>query len=298
MTESQAQFDRPEGEGQREDEASLPPVVFEPLDIDDEAEESPRPTPLPYRRKRARPQSEDGSREMMLGWCLWLLASWIMLGMGFNGTPIRQMIFASCIGMMIVWPAYRLSQNGRAEGTGIRGQETGDREQETACGCEVASEIKNQKSLLTPGLIFRDWFALNGVFQAVIWPHLMTKHWTLEQAGWVSASVAAWSLLIAVVVAWGCRSLTAIWRFAAMLLVLAILFAEPVALMVARDVLPRAAGNVAAINWSMHISPIEALYALTAPSTQFTSQGWALTVICVFFAAVLGWVGIVRSKRG
>ncbi len=306
--------------------SSPPPVVIGLLEVEeDAAEETPRPLPQPYRRRRLRPQDEDGSRELMLGWCLWLLASWILLGMGFNGTPIRQMIFASCLGMMIAWPAYRLSQSGRkGRGEGEEKSQISNLKFQIsevpfqlsnptastaahAAKSEIRhpqsqirnpkSDIRNPKSLLSPGLIFRDWFALNGVFQAVIWPHLMTKHWTLEQAAWVSASVATWSLLIGAVVAWGCRSMTAAGRFAAMALVLAILFAEPVVLMVARDALPHEPGNVAAFNWAMQVSPIEAIHELTAPPVQFAATGWALPVVCVLLAAILGWVGVVRKYR-
>ena len=303
-----------EAEHNRE-EPALPPVVFGPIEIEeDPIEETPRPLPLPYRQRHNPYGYEPSSRELLLGWCLWLLCSWSLLGMGIDGTPIRWMIFASAMGMMIIWPAYRLSQSGMRSFTFSESMVSRDEllsapvqdlshllppaaaSVSYASVDAVAPQVKVLPSHLTPGLIFRDWFALNGVFQAVIWPHLLTGQWSFEQAGWVSASMATWSLLIAAIVAWGCRSLAGLRRTAAMLLVMLLLFGEPLILALANELADR--WQQSGLDWPMSISPIEAIYALTAPPLDYSPGQWRITVLCVLVVAVMSWVGLwVKGRR-
>lgn len=295
---------------------SLPPVVLGPIEVEeDPAEETPRPLPLPYRARPNPYAYEPSSRELMLGWCFWLLASWSLLGMGIDGTPIRWMIFASAMGMMLVWPVYRLSQSG------FRNDEPPARESPVApalvhdecndpmdmadASAFAPSPIDTDPPLpstkqrliphLTPGLIFRDWFALNGVFQAVIWPHLLTGQWTLEQAGWVSASVATWSLLVAAIVAWGCRFSSGLIRTTAMLLVLLLILGEPIVLATANALAER--WQMEDLDWPMSVSPIEALYALTAPPTDYAPGRWIATVLCVLLVALVAWARLLGKAR-
>src|SRR5438046_758433 len=56
------------------------------------------------------PPADASSRELVLGWCLWLLGSW-GITLWFQGvTQVRGMIYAAAAGMLLLWPAWRLSQ--------------------------------------------------------------------------------------------------------------------------------------------------------------------------------------------
>ena len=306
---------------------SLPPVVFGRIEIDEPvAEETPRPRPMAYRPRTNFHDHEPSSRELMLGWCFWLLGSWTILGMGIDGTPIRWMIFASAMGMMIAWPVYRLSQSGVKDIKAIT-RKVHEASAEAAhsvnarltdatgsplpvvspstthsplalaedCQCHQPVHSHSLPSHLTPGLIFRDWFALNGVFQAVIWPHLLTGQWTFEQAGWVSGCVATWSLLVAAIVAWGCRFDAGFNRTMAMLIVLLLILGEPVVLALANELAEVL--HQPDLDWPMSVSPIHALYALTAPPTDYAPGRWAVPVGCVLLVAVMAWTKLLMREN-
>jgi hypothetical protein len=260
---------------------SLPPVVLGHLPVhrDDPAEETPLPILRPYRARAIPLHHELGSRELMLGWCFWLLGSWFALGMGLAGTPIRWMILASLLGLLVAWPAFRLSQDGGCA-RGPAAQKPGH-------------AAPRRRSRLTPGLILRDWFALNGVFQAVIWPHLLTGLWHLDQAMWISFAVASWSLLAGAIVAWGCGSCSGAIRLAAMYLVLLLLLGEPAILAALSAITEQ--GSFITMPWTMHISPIEAVFALTARPVDFEPGPWAATVCCILLAAIGGWFLVLRG---
>jgi len=277
-----------DGEPGLEPQPPLPPVVLGPIEMNDSspAEETPRPLPLPYRSRRpAAIDLNPSSRELLLGWCLWLLGSWIILGMGFQRTPIREMILASMLGMMLLWPAFRLSQDGRRRRT-IHRDTTAD---------VAAMHTDSHAPGLTPGLILRDWFALNCVFQAVVWPHVLTEQWHMDQAAWVTAAVAAWSLLAGAVTSLGCLARRNAGRVAAMAAIVLLLFGEPVVLAwmnrLGED------GQLGGFDWPMHVSPIEAIYALTAKAVDFDPSPWAVPVMCVALAAFATWAAAIATSK-
>ena len=289
------------------------PPAFEPPPPPPMPPGAPEPT-LP-----ARPALYDhdpSSRELLLGWCFWLLGSWFVLGLGLDGKPPRWMIFSAMIGMLILWPLYRLSQDGFLparkrwkwyEPTSQSGDAASTDESTPPGAAPSAEQVSSPATLptrstrtrLTPWLILRDWVSMNVVFQAIIWPHLLTKTWTGSQPMWVISVVLAWSLLIAAVIAWGCQSPRGLLRGLAMTLVLGILMFEPVAMGLLNQISEaRGAPDVA---WQMRISPIEALYAVTQPAEKFYIQPWIGPIISVAVAAVLAWAGLLwqtRSRSG
>lgn len=285
-----------------------------PIDIADDEDVAPPPLPPPYYRPAILLQNPPGSRELLLGWCFWLLGSWVLLGMGAHATPVRWMIFAALGGMLLVWPAFRLSQNGcvrrrirlsappppQAPGAGMTAMTTMAPMMPADADVPAGAPITPEPPLvsrLTPGVIFRDWFALNMVFQAVVWPHLITGLWSLDQAAWVSAAVAAWTLLAGAVIAWGCRSCRGGIRLAAMTLVLLLFIGEPVILAYVNHLGDRT--QQPGYDWPMHVSPIEAVYALTAPPVRFNPSPWATPLICVTLAAgaIWVWLGMGPPRR-
>jgi hypothetical protein len=186
--------------------------------------------------------------------------------------------------MMLLWPAFRLSQDGRRR-RAPRGTSTDD----------TATPASSHAPGLTPGLILRDWFALNCVFQAVVWPHVLTEQWHMEQAAWVTAAVAAWSLLAGAVTSLGCLARRAAGRVAAMAAIVLLLFGEPVVLAwmnrLGED------GQLGGFDWPMHVSPIEAIYALTAKAVDFDPSPWAVPVMCVALAAFATWAAAIAASR-
>ncbi|MEX2213783.1 MAG: hypothetical protein WD768_06635 [Phycisphaeraceae bacterium] len=252
-------------------------------------------------------EHDPSSRELLLGWCFWLLGSWFVLGLGLDGTPVRWMIFSAMIGMLMLWPLFRLSQDGFLSprrrwkwyepAAGGQGQtQVQDPVDEPASADAPAAPLPRLlRSRLSPWLVLRDWFSLNVVFQAVVWPHLLTGKWTGEQALWVDAVVAGWSLLVGAIVAWGCQSSRGLLRFFAMLLVLGVLLFEPLMMSVINQI--SEARATAGATWRMHVSPIEALYAVTQPAEKFYVQPWIVPIVCVALAAVLAWIGLLWLTR-
>ncbi len=308
-----------------EGEGSFPPVVYGPIEVedDDPAQETPRPLPLPYKRRMAPPPMEPSSRELMLGWCIWLLATWAMLGLGLNGRPLRAMVVASSIGMMLIWPVFRLSQHGRRQSSVPSPEPMPEPASERPSESDQSHEpdespshqpldqinptppitpqlvspirIAPTSSALPPPLIFRDWFALNSVFQAILWPNVLSQQWTWDQAAWVSVSVGVWSLLIAAMVAFGCMAASGLRRTLAMGLILFLMFGEPALLGLLHQFVHD--GSDAALNWQMHISPLGPLYALADRPVNFDPTHWRWPVLCVLTAAIMSWLGVVLADK-
>ena len=127
------------------------------------------------------------------------------------------MVFSCLTGVMVMWPVLRLSQNmGQA---------------------------------VSAGLLLWDWLCLNMVLQAVIWPLCVTSGWTSQQALWLVAALAAWSLLSgAALLAAGCWT-SVLGRVAGTLLCLLLVLGEPLLMACL------ACAHVGSV-WSMWISQV------------------------------------------
>ncbi len=239
------------------------------------------------------------TREVILAWCLWLLITWVILGFGASPAAIRWMVFLSLGGLVMLWPVFRLSQDGFARRT-VESErpvplDSPEAKDVPALGAQAGPAEPPARSALTPGLILRDWLGMNIIFQAVVWPQIITSRWHSDQAMFVSIAVAAWSLLVAAIVAWGCQRRQSAARTLAMAAILLILWGEPLLMLAARAVPSLSA---AAFTWTMHISPIEAIYALTAPASTFEPEPWRPTLIAVLVAGSVAWIGVaVGSKK-
>lgn len=206
---------------------------------------------------------EYGVRLLVLGWCFWLILSWFVLfqRVGWNGAGFRLMLFAAMLGVMGGWPALRLSQATVA----------------------VGREVTPKQWAWVTRRVFLDWLFLNLVFQAVMWPLRLAARWSWEQAIWIDASVAAWSLLAGLLIAWGRRADSGGVRALAMLACVGVVLAEPV-LWWLGSVL------VGDISGRMRVSPIQAMWGLSSPMARSTVYPWAQQVVAVGLAAVAGWV--------
>lgn len=236
--------------------------------------ESAQATPAAAMRHRS---AGLGVRVLILGWCLWLMGSWITLYLtgGWTIAAFRVMVFSGLIGLMGVWPAVRLSQ-ATAQHLGEPG----------------VDRVPARLWARACGSVLLDWFCLNLVFQAVIWPLLLAAHWTAAQGLWLDAAVAGWSLLTGLIIAWGRGVDRALWRSLAMVVCVGIVAVEPVLLG-----LGALSSEATAGVQRMRISPIQAVWSL---SGQGPVEPWAVQVVGIWLAAVTGWVvlGLLLAVNG
>lgn len=165
------------------------------------------------------------------------------------------MMFAGSFGLMLAWPAFRLSQ-------------------------QVRSDEPGHGALQ----VLLDWVAMIGVYQAVIWSLHLLAGWPLIRGIWLDAAVMAWSLLTALIVAAARRWPFGLARSTGMALCIALVFAEPVLLW-----LVVISGGEA---WPMRVSPIQAFWELTQPPNQGVIPPWDKRTLMVGFVAVSGWLAL------
>lgn len=209
----------------------------------------------------------------MFAWCLWLLGSWsVTLWIDSTVPAVRWMIFAAMIGLMVIWPVLRLSHD--------------------TLGSQARVPERAFESV-TSGQIMADWLSMMLVFQAVLWPLRISSNWSLEQCGWLDAAVASWSLLIGAVVAFGCASVSGARRALAMLLCLLLFLGEPLVMALVNYSAARRAGVI----WPMRLSPIEAIWTLTAEPSAWMLGAWRERILAVALAAAAAWVWVIFSTR-
>lgn len=239
--------------------------------------ESVRPATAGSSRRTRRGGGRLGVRVLLVGWCLWLLGAWVVLWVvgGWTVPALRSMIFASTVGLLGLWPAVRLSQMTRRYPAIAPGgmPETGDvtaREWGRACGGTLI-----------------DWVCLNLVFQIVLWPLQLAAGWQTVQTIWLAATVAAWSLLTGLLIAWGRGTDRGGWRMAAMLLCVGLVVVEPA---------------LWCLGWMsgamgmpmMRLSPIQSLWALSSPGmvpeqAAAVVMAQAPQIVSAAVAAFVGW---------
>lgn len=209
-------------------------------------------------RPAARREAADPGwlRIVIVVWCFWLLGAWAAAWFSDTSVPrVRWMMFAGSFGLMLVWPAFRLSQQVRPEEQGRGGL-----------------------------LVLLDWMALIGVYQAVIWSLHLLAGWPLIRGIWLDAAVIAWSLLTALIVAAARQWPTGLARAAGMSLCIALVFAEPIVLWLV--VISGGEG------WPMRVSPIHAFWELTQPPSRGTISPWDRQTLMIAWVAVTGWLAM------
>lgn len=202
------------------------------------------------------PGSLGGVRGLVLGWCLWLLASWLLTLTVAAAVPaVRWMVYAAMAGMLLVWPVVRLSQ-----ATGGRG----------ALGATLV-----------------EWVCLNAVFQSVVWPLQLIAGWGLAQTAWLDGAMLAWSLLIGLLIAWGRRVNRGAARTVAMLGCVAVVFGGAAV----RPWLGESAGlqwSPIATLWRVTDSPLDFLPGAVSASVlsvgAAAALGWALLAVGAWIA--------------
>jgi hypothetical protein len=228
---------------------------------------------------------------LILGWCLWLLGTWGVLWIvgGWTVPALRAMVFAGVVGLMGLWPAVRLSQptaspprEAVARATrraGARGLEKPDR---------FAGLPSDGAWARACGGTLLDWFWLNLVFQAVLWPLQMAAGWSITQAVWLAVSVAGWSLLTGLILAWGRGTDRGLGRTVAMVVCVGLVVLEPALWWLGWK------AGVAGVPM-MRLSPLQALWSFSATDLdplQVTAlvRTQGVQVVSVVAAALCGWV--------
>lgn len=205
---------------------------------------------------RAEPRAQRDAhviRIVVLGWCLWLIGSWVVAL--WNGTAVpasRWMLMLTTLGFTGVWPIVRLS-------------------------LDPPRAVTPSKALIV------EWVALAGILQAVVWPLALTAGWEAAQTFWIDSAILAWSLLNGAIVAVALRSGGAGPRAAAATLCMLVLFAEPLVLALAGGTDPAATTPV------MRISPLQTLWTLSEEGRAWAGAPWRVNVLAAAAAAVLAW---------
>lgn len=195
-------------------------------------------------------------RIVIVVWCFWLLGAWGAAWLSETSVPrVRWMLFAGSFGLMLVWPAFRLSEQVKSDDPGHGGL-----------------------------AVFLDWLAMIGVYQAVIWSLHLLAGWPLVRGVWLDAAVMSWSLLTALIVAAARRWPYGWARMIAMGLCIALVFAEPVLIWVSVM-----SGGQA---WPMAVSPIHAFWELTQPPSQGVIAPWDQRTMMIALVAVAGWLSL------
>lgn len=249
----------------------MPPINVE---VGSGAHGGPAP---PRVARQPGPLEAGGLRIVIVAWCFWLLGSWAMSWVaetssvlrmfqyGASVPVVRWMLLSGMLGMMVVWPAFRLGQP-------VHPREPGR-------GALQA---------------FLDWLAMVLVFQAVVWSLQVIAGWTLARGLWLDAAVVSWTLLTALIVGWGRTVASGLVRTTAMALCLAVVLAEPVLGWLQGTDL-----GTGAMRWS----PLETVWVLTNLPERASVSPWSERIIVVGVSAVLGWGvlavwgWVTRAKR-
>lgn len=233
----------------------------------------PTPPVTAQPRHKQRDPRESATRGLVLGWCLWLLGCWaVTLAMPSTILPSRWMMMSCLIGMMALWPAFRLSQD-----------------------IDLRSERGGATHGMTAGMVLTDWLCLVLVFQAVVWPLRLMAGWSAMQTVWLDLQVTAWSLLTGAVVAIGCGKRSGWFRTGAMILCIVLLIGEPLCMLVG---IVFGWSNLA--GWTPRLTPAPLVWNMSGPAVDWQWIEWAPTVISVGVAGVLAWIGVFwwRSALG
>lgn len=254
----------------------------------------PALAPAAGARKRKPDPTPHG---LVLMWCLWLLGTWVVV-VGFSPSvpAARWLIFACLIGLMALWPALRLSQELIPAGwmPPLPG----------AGGVASPNALQGGSTPLggawwRPRLIFTDWFCLLLVFQVVLWPLRLSTRWSVPQAAWLDAAVAAWSLLTGAVIVFfsgppgansagigtETRSGSGGRRAWGMAACVALLLAEPLLLGLVNFGASQGGGAV----WPLRVSPIQVIWELAGPPDRWAVRAWRPQILSAAFAAGLAW---------
>lgn len=157
------------------------------------------------------------SRLLVIGWCLWLLGclvtTWVLMPAEQpSWIMARWVTLGAAVGMLVIWPAVRLSQAHRFGPGDDRGR---------------ANRFR-----IAQYLVILDWLSLNIILGCVTGLFWLMDGWTIdgwtwEQALLITGLCAGWSAAAGAVIAWGRAQESGLSRSLAMLVCLLLLAGEP-----------------------------------------------------------------------
>ncbi|WP_432798559.1 hypothetical protein [Poriferisphaera sp. WC338] len=218
-----------------------------------------------------RPRRGDTQiRFLTLGWCMWLLAGWgITLSIDAIIPAVRWMVFTAAFGLLLVWPAYRLS---------------------------LASRHLHKRPRRVIGETLLEWISLIIVLQAVIWPLKISAHWSGLQTALLNITFGVWSLLTGLIIAWGCLRNSPGRRLMAMCLVVLLVFGGPLLELVAPKFVAMIAIEMPT-GQILPFSPLQSLWSLSNRPSLFSASPFTEILIGITIAATIGWIGLTVITR-
>lgn len=235
--------------------------------------------------RRPAPPAVMEVRVLVLGWCVYLLVGWggvlwltgwfpPRLPMG----PIRWMNVLALVGVVVVWPAFRLSQSPRvrrvAEGAGSGGA--------------VGMGLLPIAGRFEVGLAVLDWVSLGVIWQAVWLTLWMRSDWGVWQAVLVDLAVLGPAAGVAALIAGSRQTRSGAMRLGAMGLCVAWLLAEPAWMVATRG------------GWMPQVTPIAVVWGLAGSGVETAARvrAWWPHVAAMWLAAGLAWAAVGVWARG
>jgi hypothetical protein len=221
------------------------------------------------RHQRRKPEST--SPAIILVWLFWLMGNWgIALYLDGTHRALRWMAFGCLTGLLIVWPAVRLSLD-------IGGASPLGRFQRFRPGVST---------------LLVDWTAMVAILMIVVGVLSFPAGWEPIQVVYLAGTYVTWSLLAGAIIFIGSRSLRGHARTWAMLACLALMFAEPVLQAVLALVTQGASPT-----WTAWASPVEAVWKMTAPAEEWQPDPWLPRIAAAGVGAVVVWlVGLIFAR--
>ena len=251
-----------------------------------------------YLRQPSRPQT--GMPVIILGWCIWLIATWLMWLVIESPTVVsaRWMLMTSAVGLLVLWPAARLSVFSERGWPGdITVRPVGRARLE-----RLQQQPRPRRRPTGVRLILMEWGCLAVLMVAVVFMlslhvDLTARHdawrfgWSLAQTFWLSMTLVCWSAMTGLIVAWAYPSSNAVVRSLAMALCLLLLFGVPL-LQLTLPELARALDADA-------LNPFRTIWQLSRPASVVYLDPHPPQILRVGAAAAAGWLvlGLFAAMR-
>jgi len=239
------------------------------------------------------------TRQWLLIWSLWLAGSWMttLQLVSFPHAP-RILVLLAFVGVLLIWPAFRLSQRGWQHLGQCTQEQLRIRRLPGVLSVRPMSEASakdNGPWLALVGVLL-DWMVLVLVFQAVMLPLFFMTDWSPQQALAINLGFVTWSWIISWPIAWGCLSDRGRDRVLAMSVCLLLVATGPLVLWVMSFLGPRPSLAPSASGGG----PLEFIWWLAGVADvthdQLSGFLWSLAVMAVL--ALIGWLLLIPRAVG
>lgn len=205
-------------------------------------------------------------RTLLLGWSLWLLASWTQAFFLYlwkpgstesYGLAVQYLLFSAGLGIAVIWPMYRLGFGG------------------------VQRPIR---------VVLLDLIALISTLQVVVWPMRLLMPWTMEKIIALDAFLMVWALLIGAVISFFLHFDRTLARSTGMLCCLVLSMSAPTLFVLSGS------RSMAAAQELLHWSPVSGAWIMGRRSDAHPplAEWWRLAFIGA--AAMLCWMAVFLAE--